>query len=204
MIARPVTAALLALSLCLPASFAFAERGDSSARVTVATSQAPMRMSKRKARLAAEKALAQSEADRAALKQAVAEVSAQPKKGRIWCVPFARDITGVALRGNANTWWKQAADQYERGQVPKVGAVMNFSSSKSMPMGHVAVVSKVISEREVLIDHANWVRNRITTDVLAVDVSEKGDWSRVKVANSGGTLGRVNPVYGFIYQRDDI
>ena len=36
-------------------------------------------------------------------------------------------------------------------------------------------------------------------DTLVVDVSAKGDWSAVKVANAGGTLGRVNPINGFIY-----
>jgi len=33
-----------------------------------------------------------------------------------------------------------------------------------------------------------------------VDVSAEGDWSEVRVANADGTLGRVNPVYGFIYK----
>jgi hypothetical protein len=32
-----------------------------------------------------------------------------------------------------------------------------------------------------------------------IDVSDTGDWSRVKVASAGGVLGRVNPVNGFIY-----
>ncbi len=76
---------------------------------------------------------------------------------------------------------------------------MAFAASKAMPMGHVAVVSKVVSDREILIDQANWERNRITQDTLVVDVSEKGDWSRVRVANASGTLGRTNPVNGFIY-----
>ncbi|MEY5038667.1 MAG: hypothetical protein RL472_1773, partial [Pseudomonadota bacterium] len=48
-------------------------------------------------------------------------------------------------------------------------------------------------------DQANWERNRVTQDTLVVDVSAKGDWSAVKVANAGGTLGRVNPINGFIY-----
>jgi surface antigen len=108
-------------------------------------------------------------------------------------------VTGVDIRGNATTWWKQAAGKYERGQEPVVGAVMNFASSRAMPKGHVAVVSQVISDREILVDQANWERNRITQDTLVVDVSAKGDWSQVKVANSAGTLGRSNPVYGFIY-----
>ena len=76
---------------------------------------------------------------------------------------------------------------------------MAFAASRAMPKGHVAVVSKVLSDREILVDQANWERNQITLDTLVVDVSDKGDWSRVKVASVGGTLGRVNPVNGFIY-----
>ena len=108
-------------------------------------------------------------------------------------------MTGIDIRGNAKTWWKQAAGIYERGNEPKVGAVMNFAASRAMPMGHVAVVSKVVSDREILIDQANWERNKITQDTLVVDVSASGDWSQVRVANSAGSLGRENPVYGFIY-----
>jgi surface antigen len=136
---------------------------------------------------------------RAEVKAAVAEAVANKPKGRIWCVPFARAVTGVEIRGNAKTWWHQAKGRYARGQEPEVGAVMAFSASRAMPKGHVAVVSKVLSEREVLVDQANWERNQITLDTLVVDVSAKGDWSRVKVASAGGTLGRVNPVNGFIY-----
>jgi hypothetical protein len=138
-------------------------------------------------------------ADRAAVKAAVREAMAERPKGRLWCVPFAREVSGVELRGNAKTWWDQAAGRYHRSKEPQVGAVMAFAASRAMPKGHVAVVSKVISDREVLVDQANWVRNRITEDTLVVDVSPKGDWSQVRVANGQGSLGRVNPVQGFIH-----
>lgn len=142
----------------------------------------------------------EAESLRAELKEAVAEVSAKPKRGRIWCVPFARAVTGIELRGNAVTWWKQAAARYERGNTPKVGAVMNFRATRKMPMGHVAVVSKVVDDRTVLVDQANWERNRITQDTLVVDISAKNDWSKVRVENAHGTLGAPYPVYGFIYR----
>lgn len=139
------------------------------------------------------------EAARAELKEAVQLAIENRPKGRLWCVPFARAVSGVEIKGNAKTWWYQAEGRYARGDDPKVGAVMAFSASRSMPKGHVAVVSKVLSDRKVLVDQANWVRNKITVDTLVVDVSAKGDWSQVRVANANGTLGRVNPVYGFIY-----
>jgi hypothetical protein len=71
-----------------------------------------------------------------------------------------------------------------------------------MVLGHVAVVSKVLDDREVLIRHANWsVPGAIEEDVLAIDVSEEGDWSAVRVWHSPtGQMGaRTNPTYGFIY-----
>jgi hypothetical protein len=71
-----------------------------------------------------------------------------------------------------------------------------------MALGHVAVVSKVLDERRMLIRHANWsVPGAIEEDVLAIDVSEDGDWSQVRVWHSPtGRMGaRTNPTFGFIY-----
>lgn len=119
---------------------------------------------------------------------------------RVWCVPFARDVSGIDLRGNARTWWAKAEGQYPRGHKPQVGAVMAFSASRAMPLGHVAVVSQVVSEREIRIDHANWRRNQVSLGMTAIDVSEKNDWTRVRVEGVSGAPGRVNPVAGFIYQ----
>ncbi len=122
------------------------------------------------------------------------------------CVPFARAESGVEIRGNAKTWWAQAADQYERGEEPREGAVMAFAGTRGMPMGHVAVVKKIVSDREIRIDHANWSpingrRGQIERDVRVVDVSDAGDWSMVRVWYAPiGDLGlRANPVQGFIY-----
>lgn len=122
------------------------------------------------------------------------------------CVPFARAESGVDIRGNAKTWWSQAAGQYERGQEPRRGAVMAFAGTRGMPMGHVAVVKKVLNDREILIDHANWSpingrRGQIERNVRVVDVSNAGDWSVVRVWYAPiGDLGlRTNPVQGFIY-----
>lgn len=184
MIAKSASFALVALCLAL-AGCAAPGAGDSS-------SSGP--------KMSRKEALEMQEA-RAELKESVAEVTAAtPRKGRIWCVPFARSVTGIDIRGNAETWWNQAASLYARGNDPQIGAVMNFRSSRSMPMGHVAVVSAVVSKREILVDQANWERNRITVDTRVVDVSPQNDWSMVRVANAEGTLGRVNPVYGFIYR----
>lgn len=126
------------------------------------------------------------------------------------CVPFARAESGVEIRGNAKTWWSQAAGSYERGAEPRKGAVMAFAGTRGMPMGHVAVVKKVVNDREILIDHANWSpingrRGQIERNVRVVDVSDAGDWSMVRVWYAPiADLGlRANPVQGFIYANGD-
>lgn len=118
------------------------------------------------------------------------------------CVPYARAVSGVSLYGDAWTWWDQAAGHYDRGHVPRKGAVLAFQPFGVMQLGHVAVVSALLSEREVLIRHANWSKpGAIEEDVLAIDVSENGDWSAVRVwYTPAAQMGaRVNPTYGFIY-----
>ncbi|MEC3909916.1 CHAP domain-containing protein [Sphingobium sp. CR2-8] len=118
------------------------------------------------------------------------------------CVPYARTVSGVTIRGDAFTWWDQANGQYKRGTKPKKGAVLAFRPNGPMVLGHVAVISKVLDDRRVLIRHANWsVPGAIEEDVLAIDVSDAGDWSQVRVWHSPtGQMGaRINPTYGFIY-----
>jgi surface antigen len=127
------------------------------------------------------------------------------KSGFLQCVPYARQISGVSIHGNAWTWWAQAEGRYQRGNAPKIGAVMSFQRTARMPLGHVATVSAVLSDREVLLTHANWSRpGGIERNVRAVDVSAAGDWSRVKVWYAPiGDLGTsAYPVNGFIYPGD--
>lgn len=142
-------------------------------------------------------------AARFALIVSCALIAATPASAQFWqCAPYARSISGINIHGNAHTWWAQAAGQYDRGKTPKVGAVMSFQSSGRMRLGHVAMVSRIVSDREVRLTHANWSRRGgIERDVRAVDVSAAGDWSMVKVwYASNGDLGTTAyPVNGFIY-----
>ncbi|MDB5446893.1 MAG: Amidase [Phenylobacterium sp.] len=122
------------------------------------------------------------------------------------CVPFARLVSGIQIFGDAYTWWKQAVGHYETGFTPRAGAVLCFKPTERMKLGHVAVVSEVLTERIVQITHANWSpiegsRGKIEKDVTLVDVSPRGDWSEVKVwydpnRDLGGS---TYPTYGFIY-----
>jgi hypothetical protein len=127
----------------------------------------------------------------------------------ISCVPYARQISGIDLAGNANTWWDHAAGQYARGSVPERGSVLAFRSNPSMRLGHVAVVERVVNPREIIIDHANWGgpgggRGRISTGIPVVDVSPMNDWTAVRVGlGRSGEFGSVYPTFGFIYDRPD-
>lgn len=123
------------------------------------------------------------------------------------CVPYARQASGVQIFGNANTWWSKAEGAYARGTQPKVGAVMTFQATRGNPLGHVAMVSKIVSSREVLVDHANWSliggrRGHIERGARVIDVSAAGDWSAVRVWYATiGDMGRTTyPLHGFIYK----
>jgi surface antigen len=123
------------------------------------------------------------------------------------CVPFARLMSGIQIFGDARTWWRQAAGRYETGFTPKAGAVLCFRPTGRMRLGHVAVVSQVLTDRVIQITHANWSliegdRGHVEKNVTVIDVSPTGDWSQVKVWNDpSGNLGStVYPTYGFIYQ----
>lgn len=119
-------------------------------------------------------------------------------------MPFVLSNSTIKLRGNAWQWWGNAAGVYARGSVPQPGAVLAFRSNPHMPLGHVALVTRVINPREILIDQANWEPGRITRGVPVVDVSEANDWSAVRVAyGSKSSFGSVYPTYGFIYDRPD-
>lgn len=122
----------------------------------------------------------------------------QSRGARVWCVPFARNASGIDIFGDARTWWSQAKERFHRSEDPHVGSVMSFTATRSMPLGHVAVVSEVISDREMRVDHANWHRNKVSLGMRVVDVSKDNDWSRVRLESNPGALGSVYPVNGFI------
>ncbi len=126
---------------------------------------------------------------------------------RLQCVPFARNDSGIELKGNANIWWNEAAGRYERGSRPETGSVLSFAANGRMRLGHVAVVSNVVGAREIEIDHANWSGPRsyggVARGVPVIDVSPDNDWTEVRVSLGGGEFGSVYRTHGFIYDRPD-
>lgn len=126
------------------------------------------------------------------------------------CVPFARTASGIQIYGDAWTWWEQARGRYLRGNAPRVGAVLVFARTSRLQLGHVAVVSRIIDRRVVMVTHANWSRiggerGRAERDVTLFDVSPRGDWSEVKVwyRDNDGLGGSNYPAHGFIYGTPD-
>ena len=119
------------------------------------------------------------------------------------CVAHARALSGLSLHGDAWTWWQSAKGQYRRGARPKPGAVLVLSRTDTLRRGHIAYVSEIISKREILVEHANWLnRGQIHKRQIVRDVSAAGDWSDVRVwYTPGQVLGkRTYPVSGFIYK----
>lgn len=122
------------------------------------------------------------------------------------CAPFARVFSGINLFGAAASWWNKAVGKYSQGSTPQPGAVLVFKALNTMRSGHVATVTKIVSDRMIKVTHANWSiigghRGQIERDVTVVDASPNNDWSQVKVwyapIQKVGT--KAFPVYGFIY-----
>jgi surface antigen len=116
------------------------------------------------------------------------------------CAPFARQVTGIQLYGDAADWWHQAAGRYERGAEPVRGGVLVFRRTGRLARGHVSVVAGVVSSHEIKVTHANWVHRRIGRDEPVMDVSPGGDWTLVRVwwAPSRAMGTTAYPTYGFI------
>jgi surface antigen len=117
------------------------------------------------------------------------------------CAPFARELSGIALYGEAADWWPASAGRYSRAQTPVLGAALVFTRSSRLPSGHVAVVSRLIGPRQIQVTQANWIPGQVDRDQLVIDVSERNDWTEVRVwYTPGGHMGgSAYPTYGFIH-----
>lgn len=122
------------------------------------------------------------------------------------CVPYARMISGIDLRGDAWTWWNKANGLYAKGKTPRPGSVLVLSKTRRLPLGHLAAVIEVRNSREIVVHQANWLNGgRIHRYTPVRDVSKNNDWSVVRVwYTPGRTWGsRSYAAYGFIYPASD-
>lgn len=118
------------------------------------------------------------------------------------CVPFARQLSGVQIYGNANTWWVRAEGRYPRSNSPAFGSVFVMQGYGTAARGHVAVVTRIESDRLIRVDHANWLNGgEVSRSVPVLDVSPNNDWSEVRVWHipGGHWGGRVYRADGFIH-----
>lgn len=117
------------------------------------------------------------------------------------CVPYAREHSQVKLYGDAADWWQKAAGVYARGEMPELGSVLVLTGYAGPRHSHVAVVTAMVSDREIRVSHANWLNDgAIFIDDPVVDVSPDNDWSQVRVFNerTGAWGVRTYLVQGFI------
>lgn len=117
------------------------------------------------------------------------------------CVEYARSLTGLKIFGDARHWWERAKNLYARATHPAEDAVMVFAGSSRLKRGHLAVVSHIVSPREIRVEQANWLnRGEIDRATPVLDVSDKNDWSKVRVWDvpSGQFGSRTYAISGFI------
>lgn len=120
------------------------------------------------------------------------------------CVPYARARSGIKIFGDAYTWWNSAEGQYARGNLPLVGSVLVLSKTKRLRRGHLGVVTAIVSEREIRLDHANWQPDAIITNMAVMDVSPTNDWTQLRFWNKDTRKwGAVYPASGFVYNLAD-
>jgi hypothetical protein len=120
---------------------------------------------------------------------------------RLFCVEYARMRSGLAVFGDARQWWDHAKNLYARMSRPAEEAVMVFSGSHRLRRGHVAVVTDIVSPREIRVDQANWQNHgEIDHATPVLDVSADNDWSLVRVWDMrSSTFGtHIYAISGFI------
>lgn len=117
----------------------------------------------------------------------------------ISCVPYARQVSGIQISGDAYRWWNAAPPRYHRSQRPVSGSVLVLDRTSKMRSGHVATVARVIDSRHITVSHSNWGNNTgrrrvIYHDMPVEDISPANTWTSVKFWNY-----EVN-AYGFPYK----
>ena len=121
---------------------------------------------------------------------------------KLFCVEYARARSGLAMFGDAKYWWSRAKNLYSRARTPVENAVLVFKATSRLKLGHVAVVTRIVSNREIRVDQANWQNHgEIDHATPVMDVSARNDWSQVRVWDmKSSQFGRVYPVSGFIFE----
>lgn len=86
-------------------------------------------------------------------------------------------------RGNAEIWYGNTADGYQRGRTPKLGAVICWHSTRSG--GHVAIVEQINSDGTILTSNSAYNGSRF--------------YMRTLKASNNYYMGSAYTFQGFIY-----
>jgi hypothetical protein len=116
------------------------------------------------------------------------------------CVRAVRSMSDFDIQGDAWTWWQHSQGRYDRDDQPQAGSVLVFKKTGTLSRGHVSLVSNVVNDRTIEVDHT-WLKSgAIRHGMTVIDVSPDNDWSEVRVWNEPteqmGT--HVYPTYGFV------
>lgn len=94
------------------------------------------------------------------------------------CVGYAwgrwRELLGKnhnLSKGNAEGWWFNTSDGYERGKTPKLGAVIcwrkGLAGDESDGAGHVGIVEDVNSDGSIVVSNSAYGGKRFYTTTLS-------------------------------------
>jgi hypothetical protein len=128
-------------------------------------------------------------------------VVAETPDSPLQCVVYARARTGIDIHGDAADWWERSQGRYAHGSQPILGSILVLTGYAGPHRSHLAVVTSMVSSREIRIDHANWFDDgTILRNDPVIDVSPDNDWSEVRVYNprTEAMGGRTYLVQGFI------
>lgn len=80
--------------------------------------------------------------------------------------------------GNAELWWGNRADGYERGSTPRLGAVIcwrkGVAGNPYDGAGHVAIVEKIYKDGRLKISQSGYNSKRFWTSIVPPDFSRAG------------------------------
>lgn len=81
--------------------------------------------------------------------------------------------------GNAELWYGNRADGYERGKTPRLGAVIcwrkGIAGNSNDGAGHVAIVEKILPDGRLVISQSGYgARKRFWTSIIPADFHLNG------------------------------
>lgn len=114
--------------------------------------------------------------------------------GRWWEIT-GNDPTGLAYKGDAEMWWN-GVTAYNKGQTPKLGAIICFADGPYLGKGHVAVVEQIDADGTVHFSNSGYTRKASNWNRLYFYTKEG------KASNNYG-YERAYIFQGFIYLPDD-